>query len=448
VARSTRFVQSRTLVYSSRRLAPAMRHVRMTLSGPVVANAMHLYAATIVTSLLGFFYWLMAAHLASPQAVGVASAVQSAALFMSVFAVFGLSTLVLSELALDRTLTRSLLLTGGLSAATAAAVAATGVALLLRVLSPELRPGLASPIDIVIFALLSALTTLLVIVDDACIGLLRGELQLRRNSIFALSKLLILPAFILFWPAKSGVEMVAAWVAGMVISLVTVLIELSSITQGQHWRFDFAHLFRRRQLMFGHYWLNLSIQSPRLIIPVMVTIIVSASSNAAFTVAMLLVGFINIMPIQLSTVLFALKPGDEVRLRLEVRKTMRLCAGIAVLAAPGYFFASGFALGLFGAHYRIATNALVILGLTVYPLAVKTHYVAIARVRSKMASASVQTLIGGALEVGLAALGGKYYGLTGVALGYLVATVCEALLFAPTVFRVLRKAPDVAVQMI
>lgn len=424
----------------SRHVQRGIRGARATFAGPIITNAAQLYATTIITNVLGFFFWFVAAHMATQNAVGVASAVQAAALFISIFSVFGLSTLILSELAIDRSRTRALVLTAGLTAGLTAAVAATGIGLVLHAESPGIRPGLSGPVDILLFSMLSALTTMLAILDNASIGLLRGDMQLRRNVVFALSKLLILPVFIWLWPVHSGIEIVAAWIVGLALSLLVVVFELSRHTKGDKWRFHFGHLLERRKLLFGHFWLNISIQSPRLIIPVVVTIIVSASANAAFTIALLLVSFVNIIPIHLSTVLFALKPGDEARLSFEARRTMRVCTLIAALAAPFFLVSAGFLLSLFGPKYRIATYALMILGLTVYPLAIKTHYVAIARVRSQMSSASLRTILGGTLEVGLAAVGGEMYGLTGVAAGYLTATIIEAVVFSRTVFRVIHNS--------
>jgi hypothetical protein len=47
--------------------------------------------------------------------------------------------------------------------------------------------------------------------------------------------------------------------------------------------------------------------------------------------------------------------------------------------------------------------------------------------------------MGGAfLEAGFAAAGGALYGLTGVAVGIFIAFVLEEIVYAPTVFRVLR----------
>jgi len=291
---------------------------------------------------------------------------------------------------------------------------------------------------ILIFVGISVLSTVLIVMDDACIGLLRGDLQLRRNAIFAVSKLLVLPVIIVVWPARTGSELVVAWIIGLSISLVTVYLSLRRLTEGTPWRLDFRRLYDKRTLIVGHHWLNLAVQSPHLIIPVLCVAIVGPTANAACTAAALVVGFVNIIPVHMSTVLFALTPGDEVALRREVRRTMRICLILALASAFFFVLFSDVILGLFGQSYQAAAPALAILGFTTYPLAVKSHYVAIARVRRKMHQAAVWTMVGSSLEVGFAAAGGALHGVTGIAAGFLTACVLEALIFAPVVFGVLR----------
>ena len=58
--------------------------IRDTLEGPIVRNAAALYGTTIITSILGFVYWFVAARLAPAAAVGTASAIQSAAQFLGI----------------------------------------------------------------------------------------------------------------------------------------------------------------------------------------------------------------------------------------------------------------------------------------------------------------------------------------------------------------------------
>jgi O-antigen/teichoic acid export membrane protein len=430
------------LTLRARWLVKPMAGVKNTLEGPIVRNAAALYGTTIITSILGFVYWFVAARLASANAVGTASAVQSAAQFLGIFCVIGLNTVLISELAADKSQARSLMLTAAAGVGVVAYIVSAGVGVGLAAVSPALRQGLSGPGGILIFAVLSALTTVLVLLDDACIGLLRGDLQLRRNAVFAVSKLAILPVLIWAWATQSGIELVVAWMLGLLISLITLAIQLAKLTRGQSSRLDLGRIVEKRKLVMSHHWLNLSIQSPRLILPVLVAIINGPAANAAFTAAFLVVSFINVIPSQLSTVLFALAPGDETDLRVQVRKTMRICLVISIATAPIFVIFAGLILKIFGHDYVTATVALAILGFATYPQTIKAHYVAIARVRGRMQRAALWTLVGGCLEVGFSAVGAEWHGLTGLAVAYLIAASLEALLFSPSVFGVVRKKSD------
>src|SRR3984957_904567 len=430
------------LTLRGRLLVNPLAGIKESLEGPIVRNAAALYGTTIITSILGFVYWFVAARLAPAAAVGTASAIQSAAQFLGIFCVIGLNTLLISELAADKSEARSLMLTAAAGVGVVAYIISAGVGIGLASLSSTLRQGLNGPGEILIFAVLSALTTVLVLLDDACIGLLRGDLQLRRNAVFAVSKLALLPMLIWVWASQSGTELVVAWLAGLAISLVTLGVQLAKLTKGQSSHLDFHRIFEKRKLVMGHHWLNLSIQSPRLILPVLVAIIVGSEANAAFTAAFLVVSFVNVIPSQLSTVLFALAPGDEADLRLQVRKTMRICLVISVVTAPLFVIFAPLILRVFGHDYISATAALAILGFATYPQTIKAHYVAIARVRGRMQNAALWTLVGGCLEVGFAAVGAINHGLTGLAVAYLIAATIEAIFFSPSVFGVLRKSRD------
>ena len=303
-------------------LIKLVAEARNGLEGPIVRNAASLWGTTIVTSLFGFAYWFVAARMVPARAVGVASAVQSAAQFLSFFCVLGLSTLLISELSNDKSNRRSLMLTAATGSGLFALVVSGIVGVGLETLSSALRQGLAGLIGLIVFASLSALTTVLLVLDDSCIGLLRGDLQLRRNTVFAVSKLLFLPVLITVWPDRSGTELQVAWLAGLAVSLVFLVPGLANLTRGQSSRLDFRRVFAKRRLMLGHHWLNLSVQSPRLLIPVLVAVILGPDANAAFTAASLAVGFVIVVPAHLSTVLFALPPGMK---RLFTAKSGKRC---------------------------------------------------------------------------------------------------------------------------
>lgn len=423
---------------ATRWLAKPITEAKAFLESPIVRNAASLYGSTIVTLVLGFFYWLVAARMVSVRAVGIASAIQSAAALLSIVCVLGLSTLLISELARDSTNARSLMVTAAVAVGLVTLVLAVVVGISLESFSAAFREGVSGAVPLLIFALLSALTSVAVVLDDSCVGLLRGDLQLRRNAVFSVSKLLLLPLLVAIWRSKSGTEMLLAWLLGLAISLVTLAHELRRPTVGQSSRLNFKRFIEKRHLLVGHSWLNIAIWAPRMVLPVLVATIVGPQANAGFTIALLVVSVVAIIPGHLSTALFALTPGDETALRRETRKTMRFCLILSIVSAPFFVLFSHIILDVFGRDYETAAPSLAIFGLMIYPSAIKAHYVAIARVRGKMRHAAFLAMIGACPEVGLPAAGGAMYGETGVAIGLLIASVLEGVFFSSAVFGVLR----------
>ena len=135
--------------------------------GPIVRNAASLYGTTIVTSALGFVYWFVAARMLPVRAVGLASAIQSASVFLSIVCVIGLSTLLISELSRDRTPARSLMLTAAVIVVMVTLVLAPIVGPCLQRFSTTLRQGLPGPIALLVFTFLTALTCVAIVLDDA-----------------------------------------------------------------------------------------------------------------------------------------------------------------------------------------------------------------------------------------------------------------------------------------
>src|SRR5690606_1328639 len=77
-----------------------------------------------------------------------------------------------------------------------------------------------------------------------------------------------------------------------------------------------------------------------------------------------------------------------------------------------------------------------ILTLEVFPLIVKDHYVTIARLEGRIASASAVVAGFGVMRLGAAAAGAMLGGLEGLAIGWVVAACVEAVCVARPVLRV------------
>jgi O-antigen/teichoic acid export membrane protein len=398
----------------------------------VARSSASLYVTTLVTSALGFAFWSLAAHVLPPAQVGDASAVVSAMQFLAVVCVLGLNTLIISEVSAHPSRTPTLVATAGLVAIAVGALGGVVSALVLKSTSEAYMAIFATTWAVPIFVVGVAATTLTLVVDDACVAARRASWQVTRNTFASAAKLALIPLGAVLLVHSNGIQLLGAWVLATLLSFwfARGLV----IVQGRRLRVDLPLIRSHAMLALRHHWLNVSIQAPRLAIPALAAIIVGARLTAAFYAATLMVGLISIIPSLLTMVLFALAAGDEMALRENVRFTLAVSAGLAIVAAPVFYIVSGFALSLFSSADLTARTAMWILALNIAPGAVKAHYVVASRVRGRMGRAARLSTGGAVLEVGLAGIGGAMGGLTGMAVGWLIALCIEALLFGPTVY--------------
>jgi O-antigen/teichoic acid export membrane protein len=404
-------------------------------------------ATTLVTSGCGFVYWWVAARRFSPASVGFAAAAISAMTLLGTFSMLGLGTLLIGELPrrpqqAGPLITTALLVAGtmGLTLGILAAVAAPTV-------SPGLRPLANNLASVLLFAVGVSLSAITLVLDQALIGLLRGQLQFARNGLFAVVKLVALILAGLGVASSFGMTIYATWILGAALSLVGLAgvvafkgDRFQSIRRegvGPQWRL----LRGIGQAALGHHALNLALQVPALIMPVVVTSVLSVTVTAYFYTTNMLTGFLNYFPFALSLSLYAVSAASPAALPRRMRFTLGLSVVVGVLANAGLIIGAYPMLRLFGAAYaEYAHASLRILGLSMFPVLIKDHYIAIARVRGRLVSAASLVVVGAALEVVLAGLCAHLGGLQGLCVGWLAAQCGEAAFMAPTVFRVAAEA--------
>jgi O-antigen/teichoic acid export membrane protein len=419
-----------------------------TRSGPIAAllgiwernadllrNAGSLAATTGLTYLLGSVYWVIAAREFSPQAVGYGSAAVSAMMLIGTIGMFGLGTVLIGELPQRQA-------RGGLIAA---ALVTSGLgSLLLGLVFPLVADAFGAhfpeisgtPLRLVLFAVGVALTGLTMVFDDATIGLLRGGVQLSRNLATSIAKLIALPIAAVTLHDAFGVGLQLAWVVGTLVSLVPAALMLRRGGARIFHRPDWALLRRLGKVAMAHNWLNLAIATPPRLLPVLVTIVVSPSANAAFYVAWMLASFLFMVPTHLSTVLFAIVSAAPEMIAEKLRFVLRLSVMIGIPAMIVLAVCAHFALSIFGSTYaHLGTVPLWLLILSYIPALPAAQYIAVCRATGRVAQAAVVLTIAAACQLGAVIIGGKLGGLDGLSLAYLGVTTVIGIATAPTVFR-------------
>ncbi|MEV4757068.1 hypothetical protein AB0J86_18415 [Micromonospora sp. NPDC049559] len=424
-----------------RALVRLVRAVRRHVD--LLTNSGSMMAAILVNSLLGFAYWWLAAKAFPPEAVGSASAAVSAMTVIGTLGMFGMGTLLIAELPRIPAARRwNLIATCLLIAGGAATLGGLGYVALAHLAVPALRGALGSPLWAALLVAGIALTAIALVLDEGLIGLLAGRTQLLRNIYFAAGKLILLGGLALLAIEVTGGEVLATWVAGLLLSIVLLVVSLRRQGRLGSVRPDPSMLRGLGRRAFGHNLLNIAMFLPRTALPLVVTVVLSTRDTAGFYTAWMIFAFLAMVPSTLATTLFAVAAGESAALRSKVRMALfvSLAAGVpaslllALLARP--------VMVLFGREYAAtAAGALAVLALTYLPTVFRQLFIAIARVRRFVRVATAVAVLAGAAELAAAWYGGAHGDLTTLTVGFAVVVAVEGLVMAPVVLRVALARP-------
>ena len=408
----------------------------------------YLVAKQGATAVLGLAYWAVATHLFSARDVGLASAASSTAFFLAAIGALGIPLLLLAELnsvpAAARRVTFS---TGMYIACLAVLILSLATLALSPFLGASLRIISADPATAALLVIGSVATMSGLTFDNAAIGLHRGSAQLWRGSLNSVLKLAIVGALVLAG-TRTAPGLLLAWALALVASLVACvpMLRLESTPAGEGNLSHRAALARRYGVLsLQHHVLNLSISSVFYFVGVIAAVLIPPRQLAYFSTAFLLESTAMVIPYLLALSLFAEVSGDPRLLHHHVRRTLPLGLALVGGIVVAVQVAAPLILRVFGpAYVTNGTTALRLLVLVGPAYVIKDHYVAIRRAQGRLSHAAKVMAAGTFAEAAGATLGGIYWGMTGLCIGWAIGASCEAVVLLPAVIRVFRRDPSVA----
>ncbi len=237
----------------------------------LLVNSVSLVGTTGVTSALGFAYWWLAARQFSPEAVGLASAAISGMMLLGSLGVLGLGTLLIGELprqqGKEAALISATLIVVGVVGGCLGIIFAVGA----PYLSSDFQVLRANMENVMLFAIGVSLTSITLVLDQALIGLLRSELQLWRNALFAGVKLLALFIASLWLSHTMGLTIYATWIIGNAFSLAALAGYVLMKRVSRNYLPQWGLLRKLGPTALKHHALNLTLEAPVLILPILVT---------------------------------------------------------------------------------------------------------------------------------------------------------------------------------
>jgi len=406
----------------------------------------YLVAKQGATTVLGLVYLSVATHLFSARDVGLAAAASSTALFLAAIGALGIPLLLLAELeALPAAVRRITVSTGMYVSSLAVLILSLATLALSPLLGGSLRIIGADWTTAGLFVIGSVATMGALTFDNAAIGLHRGSAQLTRGSLNAVLKVIIV-AVLALAGTRTAPGLLFAWALATLVSLVACIrmLRLEPAPAGERSLSHRVALTRRYgTLSLLHHVLNLSINSIAYVVGLIAALLLAPLKLAYFSTALLVSGTAMMIPYLLSLSLFAEISGDQSLLHRHVRRTLPLGLLLSGAVLAVVMVAAPLVLRIFGPAYATnGTPALRILLLVGPAYVIKDHYVAIRRAQGRMGDAAKVIAACTFAEAAGAALGGIYWGMTGLCAGWVIGAWGVAALLLPAVLRVFRQDPS------
>ena len=390
------------------------------------------------TSVLGLAFWTLAARTYAESDVGVAGAAVAMMMLLGSLGSLGLGTLLIAKLphthaASRRTLVRTSLLAAGVTGGLLAVVVPLVAVHLFG--ADNLRPLVGTPLALAGLALGTALMSVILVLDQAVLTIGVGNLQLERNIVASVVKIGALWALGAAG-AGGGMAIFLAWTIGSIVSLPLVSWRTRGGRAGSGRLIDLGLLRGLGKDAASHHALNITIQATLQILPIMVTVLLSAQENAYFNSAVLVSGFVFALPFAISVGLFAAARGDEREVLDRMRLTIPVGLAVSLTAILVIFPLAPLVLSLFGSAYsEEGANILRALVLAGLPFVIKDHFVALRRVQGRTTQATLLLVVFTVLELVASAIGAELGGTVGLCLGFVGVLVVEALILSVPLYR-------------
>ena len=408
--------------------------------GRVIGISASLVGTQAVTSVLGLGFWALGARLYTVGDVGVAGAAVAMMMLLGSLGSLGLGTLLIARLPHTAQADRRVLVRTSLVAAFAAGAVLALVVPLTAVFvfgAENLRPLVATPLATVGMAVGTGLMSLVIVLDQAVLTIGNGSLQLERNVLASVVKIIALVVLSVLG-AGGGMAIFLAWTIGAAVSLPSVSWRTRGgrSLEGDHRLVDLRMLRGLGKLAASHHALNIALQAPLQILPIMVTVLLSAQQNAYFNSAVMVTGFVFALPYAVAISLFASAEGDARAVVSRMSRTIPFGLVASVLAYAVLFPTAGLILRVFGQAYAAeGTETLRVLALAGVAFVVKDHFIALRRVEGRTTQAVTVTAGFLVVELAAAAAGASAGGTVGLCLAWVAVLWVEAVILGVPLWR-------------
>ncbi len=394
----------------------------------LLRNSISIIGTGIVTSALGYCFWILAAHLYSAYDVGLGAALISAMTLAAICANLGVGSALIQTLPLRKAgFEWSLTLNAGLTVVTTASLLSGTITLIALPLVSKQFAIVAHRIDYAIFFLTGVLLIALSnVLDQVFVAERAAQNMLVRNGGVSAMKIPLMALPALVGAGAGALAVFGSGVLAMAIALLGALLLLLPRLRRAYRFFIGRGIAGQIRSMLssltGNYFINLGGLAMAYLLPVVVSIRLSPADNAYYYTTTSVSSFILMGAAAVSTSLFAEGSHAAESLPQKLRSSVRI---IALMLAPEIvicLLAGGYILSVFGASY--AQHGLLLLRIDAFsaiPDAITSVYVSVLRVQRRLHIAALLNLSTTVITVALSWVLLPEIGIAGQGVAYLIA---------------------------
>ena len=409
--------------------------------GGLLRNGYALMANTALTAALGLGYWVLAARLFPPSAVGAGSAAVSAVLFVAGVSQLNFMGAITRFLPVAGRRSAALLVGAYAAAATCALVFGTVAVVSARWWAPDDSPLRTNPGFGVLFVVAAMGWTVFVLQDSALTALRRARWVPVENGVFGAAKVVMLLAL----AGGSATAIFASWTLPAVLCTLPVSYLLFRRLLPEHVAVhpEPSPLLRPRavaRFVGGDYVGSIFTQALLTLMPLLVVAIVGSTGGAWFYVPWVVATTIDLLPGNLATSLIVESSHDEGRLAEYARTVLRRILTLVVpLVAVTVVFAPWLLLPFGGDYSSQSATVLRLLAAATLPRVVSTLYAGVCRVQRRVGRIAAVQAAQAVLVLGAAAALVPSMGIAGAGLASLIGQVLVAAAVLPHLRNGLRR---------
>jgi O-antigen/teichoic acid export membrane protein len=315
-----------------------------------------LMASMVAGAVGGLLFWVVAAHVARPPAVGRSAALYTAILFINYATSLGLGIPVARYCRSDSsddvtTFTAAIVLSGASSVLAALLFVALAPH---RVVAPIETMGSAG--GILVFCAIAASMAITALTDVRLIALRRWSWVFYRALAVSVARLLVLavlpdhPSALSIFLVLTGIPALSGLLTLPLMSRFTRVVEL-------RWPLS-ARVRDALRFALANYVPMLAEQAPLLVLPIIVLVSVGSTQNAHFYVAWGATSFMFLVPAAVAQILLVEGGRDGAALPKQTRLALVLNVSVMSAATVLTFLARGLVTVVYGPKYGEAATIL------------------------------------------------------------------------------------------